>query len=393
MMVHYLYDNDMIPKLAAYFDLKFNKNLPVEDAIQQAFGMSAANFDKTIRSYVASNQFKYYRMNTPADIETTGYTTRPLTATDASALIADIHGHSPDYHEKAVSEFEEILKTDPGNAAACRGLGYAYLQKRDFQKAGEYFQVAAKGDSKDARVHYYSGLLMNMRGSSVSPADLAFMTDELKTAVALDPDFADAYMQLAYAQSRTGDVPGAVVSAKKAISLNPRNQGYYFNLANLFMQQRKMDDALGIFHALAKSSDPAVAQRASAAASQVENIQTMMTRTDNAPPTETSDGAPVTVHLQARPVATVPGLPDAQPQTALKFLKGAIVIVDCNSAPAATLTVVSAGKNWTMQVSDSHHVLVMGADAFSCSWSKQKVALNYRETGESAGSVVTIEIQ
>lgn len=136
MMVHYLFDNDLFPKLAVYFDLKFNKNLPVEDAIQQAFGMSAANFDKTIRSYVASNQFRYYRMPTPADIETTGYTTRPLTATDASALIADIHGHSPDYHEKAVSEFEEILKTDPGNAAACRGLGYAYLQKRDFEKAG-----------------------------------------------------------------------------------------------------------------------------------------------------------------------------------------------------------------------------------------------------------------
>lgn len=239
---------------------------------------------------------------------------------------------------------------------------------------------------------------MNMRGTSVSPADLAFMTDELKTAVALDPDFADAYMQLAYAQSRTGDVPSAVVSAKKAISLNPRNQGYYFNLANLFMQQRKMDDALGIFHALAKSSDPSVAQRASAAALQIENIQTMMTRTDDGPRTETSDGEPVTARLQARPVATVPSatvpsVPNAQPQAALKFLKGTIVSVDCNSAPAATLTVASAGKNWTMQVRDSHHVLVMGANGFSCSWSKQKVALNYRETGESAGSVVTIEIQ
>src|SRR5206468_13098546 len=89
MLVHYLYDNNLIPKLATYFDLKFGKNMPVEEAIQQAFRMSAANFDKAIRSYVASNQFKYYRMNTPSDIETTGYTTLPVTLTDASALIAD----------------------------------------------------------------------------------------------------------------------------------------------------------------------------------------------------------------------------------------------------------------------------------------------------------------
>jgi len=46
-----------------------------------------------------------------------------------------------------------------------------------------------------------------------------------------------------------------------------------------------------------------------------------------------------------------------------------------------------------MQVRDSKHVLVLGADEFSCSWKKQKVALNYRATGDTAGSVVSIEVQ
>ena len=39
------------------------------------------------------------------------------------------------------------------------------------------------------------------------------------------------------------------------------------------------------------------------------------------------------------------------------------------------------------------HVALIGADTFSCSWSKQKVALNYRETGAGAGRVVSIEVQ
>jgi hypothetical protein len=46
-----------------------------------------------------------------------------------------------------------------------------------------------------------------------------------------------------------------------------------------------------------------------------------------------------------------------------------------------------------MQVPDSKHVALIGADTFSCSWSKQKVALNYRETGAGAGRVVSIEVQ
>jgi hypothetical protein len=44
-------------------------------------------------------------------------------------------------------------------------------------------------------------------------------------------------------------------------------------------------------------------------------------------------------------------------------------------------------------VSDSQHVLLIGAEAFSCSWSKQRVALNYRETGVGMGRIVSIEVQ
>jgi hypothetical protein len=44
-------------------------------------------------------------------------------------------------------------------------------------------------------------------------------------------------------------------------------------------------------------------------------------------------------------------------------------------------------------VADIKHVLVIGADAFSCAWVNQKVAVNYRETDQDAGEVVSIEVQ
>jgi hypothetical protein len=46
-----------------------------------------------------------------------------------------------------------------------------------------------------------------------------------------------------------------------------------------------------------------------------------------------------------------------------------------------------------MHVADRNHVILIGADAFSCDWNKQKVALNYRETSEGEGNVVSLEIQ
>ena len=57
------------------------------------------------------------------------------------------------------------------------------------------------------------------------------------------------------------------------------------------------------------------------------------------------------------------------------------------------LTVISGAKTWKLRVRDSAHALVIGADTFSCNWKNQKVAVNYRETGDTAGDVISIEVQ
>ena len=128
--------------------LKLIKNVPVEDAIQQSLGMSAADFDKVLRNYVSSGHFKYFPIPTPANIVSSEYVTRPLDPADSGAVLADIHLHSPDYHEKAIAEFQEILKTNPNNAAACRGLGYAYLQKQDFSPGRKVLKAGGAGRSQ-----------------------------------------------------------------------------------------------------------------------------------------------------------------------------------------------------------------------------------------------------
>ena len=113
----------MIPKLAAYFDAKINQKKTVEEATEQAFGMTTDQLDKALRNYLSSGRFKYYPMATPSGIVAAQFTETPVSVEDAQALLADIDAHSPDHHDRALEEFEAVLRVDPDNAAALRGAG------------------------------------------------------------------------------------------------------------------------------------------------------------------------------------------------------------------------------------------------------------------------------
>ena len=148
---------------------------------------------------------------------------------------------------------------------------------------------------------------------------------------------------------------------------------------------------------LQKSGNQEVAQRASESLRQAQEFQAAM---QTAPVLESAAGqgsageAPITGSVRIEKTSATDNDVQVIPQqTPVKFLKGTVQSVDCASPPAATLTIVSGTMTWKMQVSDSKHVLVIGADGFSCSWNRQKVALNYRETGDVAGSVISIEVQ
>jgi len=398
LLMHYIYDNQLMRKVATFFELSVNKHLRIEDALQQAFGMSARQFDDALFAYARSGHYRYYRVAAPAAINPKDFVATPLSTANGNAVLADIHLHSRDYREQAVTEFQDILKSDPNNAAACRGLGYAYLQKQDFNKAADYFKRASELDSRDPRVHYYTALLMNRESGARPGANLPVMIKELETSISLDAGFADSYALLAFAQSASGDSAKAVATMQKALAISPRNEYYLFNLANLHLTNRQPDQAIALLQSLQSSSNPEVAAHATAALTQAQQFREMVNdgtavyrpggavqaEEDSETGDHARDSAPTPVDAAAK-VPASPGV--------TKFVRGTITDVDCSTPPLAILTVVSGAKTWKMKVADKSHVVLIGADEFSCAWNKQKVALNYRETSEREGSVTSLEIQ
>jgi tetratricopeptide (TPR) repeat protein len=394
MLMHYIYDNRLMPKVAVYFDLTENQHLPVEDAIQKAFGMSAAQFDKVLFSYAYNGRYWYYPIRNPTSISPTTYTVTSLKVADANAVVADIHLHSRDYQEQALKEFQDVLKADPNNAPACRGLGYAYLQKQDFSQAGEYFKRASELDPTDPRVHYYNALLMVRQIGFGSTADMLVMTKELETSISLDPDFADSYALLAFAQSSAGDSPKALVTMQKALAISPRNETYLCNLANLYLANRQPDQAIALLQTMQSVDNPAIAAQVAGILAQArqfkEAVQTREAVQTGAPREQIVTSSPhqepesgVGDTVSTTPVNSVPA----------KFLKGTVTSVDCTAPPLAVLTIASGTKTWKMKVADRGHVILIGADEFSCLWNKQKVAVNYRETSAGETTAISLEIQ
>jgi Flp pilus assembly protein TadD len=402
LVVHYLYDTNQLSKAGLLFDLE-SQNMPIEAAIAKAFGMEATQFDKTLRDYLTRNSFKYYTLPIAPGLQSASYTAGPLSDSEARAILADVHAHSPDYRERAMQEFEAVLKDDPENTTAIRGLGFAYLNNREFDKARDYFRRAAARNAQDPRVHYYWALLMNEeQAASGRFTDTAEMKKSLRAALALDSNFADAYSLLAYAQMADGETDDALKSMLKALELSPRNESYRFNLAEMYATAQKFDEAEKLLSELRSASDPMLAARAGQELIRVQNFKLnaqagvqLSVREENqvrvmegsgqakAPPDQIEV-------LDRRPESSTPPPAAASP---VKFLKGRLVRVDCAPAPGAVLEVQAGGRTYKFRTSNVAHAIVIGADKFSCAWTNQRVAVNYRETAEAEGNLVSIEIQ
>src|SRR6202453_1096890 len=54
MVVHYLLHEKKLPETGTYFDLVENHHVPVEEAVQKAYGMTPAQFDQAVKAYFHS---------------------------------------------------------------------------------------------------------------------------------------------------------------------------------------------------------------------------------------------------------------------------------------------------------------------------------------------------
>ena len=341
---------------------------------------------------------------------------------DARAVTAEVEIRIPERREAGLKELEALVsgsrilrprKIEPkddkknpllvtavGNEIAHRVLAWDHIQRKEFDAAAEELADAAALNQNDMWIRYYLSVLKYRIAQSkhVDIIGSPTMVQDLRAVLEWYPEFADAYDLLATVHMKGGAQVAAMQAERAAIQLSPRNQQYVYNMAEIYIADKKWEAAVTLLERLKASGNPQIAAAArdrlgtipneqkygisAAAAAAASKLSTQPSPFDvleqDAAKRAAADKAPSTGTADKRPA---------------KFLQGRLVGVDCSQSPAAVLTVTSGGVVLKLRTADYKSLPLIGADAFSCAWNDRAVSVNYKAGGMADGDLVSVEVR
>jgi tetratricopeptide (TPR) repeat protein len=399
--VHYLLAHDQMDGVSQYFDLVKNQQKPAAEAVQQAFGMSPEKLQESIRAYAVDAADKAKHLPPPEPVRGDEFNVVQLNPLDAQALLADLQIHMEAHREEAATTFQSIIREDPENAAAYRGLGYALYLQKDYEKAAGYLERAISLTPGDPQLLWYLSLTFQARYNKDHPSYPALIEGEMQRAVKVDPDFAEGYRLLAWSRIQQTKAASALEAAKSAVALRPSDESVLQELGDLYEAARQWDNAEYVFHHLRNSDDPAIAKYAT------DELVVMAKRKrgEYVAPKESEQEAtsqvPATVARTQSSEEELPAElpPDTRPS---KFVKGILSAVNCDSKGAVLTLLVPAktkARVMRIKVADRAQAVLVGADTFSCEWKGVKAAVNYKAgaapgtKSDADGDLVSLEVE
>ena len=437
MVMHYLLHEKKLAETGAYFDLVLNQNVPVEDAIQKAYGMTSAQFEKAVKDYFHSqtelavgvdtarqrnpdpnspNPPQVYQFPAPVGPDSMAIISKPFSEPDARALYAGVQLRIPERREAGLKQLQALataptaapppktsddttLSSATGNALAHRFLAWDHIEHSEFDAAATELGDAAALNQRDMWIRYYLSVL-KYRMAEAKHTDmqgLANMMQDLRAVLEWYSEFADAYDLMAVARMEGGGPVAAMEAERAAIQLSPRDERYLFHLAQIYIAGKKWEAANALLERLKTSSNAQIAAQAK------EKLGQVVTERKYGVPV--ASGTSIKLAPQKSPfdvleqdaakraaeqAAQTSGPNDKR---APKFLRGHLVAVDCSQPPAAILTVTSEGAVLKLRASDYKSLLLIGADDFSCDWKDRKVTVNYKPGGVADGDLVSLEVR
>ncbi len=141
--------------------------------------------------------------------------------------------------ERSEKELQHTLKINKNSKDAYRQLGRLYMQKEDWQRAVQYFNEDLKrpGTPLPHRVYNWLALSHYNQGNFDDAEKVWLKALDLKDNAAIRLNLA-----LAYKDREKFDE--ALTSLKTAVALNPKFPQAHFELSQLLMRNKQMDEAV-----------------------------------------------------------------------------------------------------------------------------------------------------
>jgi tetratricopeptide (TPR) repeat protein len=430
IVMHYLLSQNKLSETGTYFDMVQNQKLPAGQAIQQAYGMTAIQFEQAVKDYfhslasafpaqdkppqlgVASAAKLVSQSPSPVRPDMIGTSTQQVSDVEAQALLAEMALRVPEHHEQGLRELDSIVSQPKmENSIAHRALAWSHLEKKEYTQAVEELSRAMELDANDVWVRYYLALSKYRAAQSSGQLfhGLSNMMQDLQKVLDWNPDFAEAYSMLAMARVEGGGINSAMASMRAATLLSPRSEEYQLNMGLIYMQGKNWDAATALLERLKTSADPQIAQAAKKSLQDLPFLKKygfMPQQPPSPQPTTAPPPTPTPPRPASQPVATstpavtsdedeqVPQQQGPVPdKRQILFIKGKLVGVDCAAAPTAVLTITAGKRTLKLRTENYKTLLLIGVDQFSCAWTNLPVAVNYKVGGKVDGDLVSLEVQ
>ena len=423
MTMHYLINKDKLAETGKYMQLVMSQKVPVEQAIQQAYGMSAAQLDQEIKDYFHSLKPLFatlegyrqpnpppapdpvYESPLPFTVDEVGTSSRDVSLSAATALVNEMELRIPERREQAIQELQKLVADEKTETAiAHRALCWAYMQKGDFNHAYSEARAAIEINANDPWGRYYLALTTYHSGEKAARIQgLANMMESLQVVLDEYPEFAEAYNMLGWARLTGGGANSAIEAMKMAVQLSPRDEEYQLRLSRAYLAAKHYDEATAILNRLAQSPNPVVEQAAKKDLNDLPFLKKY-----GVPPQESADVTEKKTLSEDRKAVAQNGENGPEKDEAsgqlkqpsapqidrrpVHFLKGKLLSVEC-SGKGALITFSGGGRTLKLRAADRTSALVIGAPKLSCDWKDIRVNVNYRASGRLQGDLVSIEIQ
>lgn len=267
LLVHYLFDHGLIGHSRDLFSMT-GEGLPLEDALPRAFGVTQRQLEDALLSYAQGQQFRFFSLPwSPTRADSTEV--KVLSEVTAAALTLEARQHcmqesSAGDVASLMAEYHGLLARDPGNPEVLRGMGILSMATGSYRESLDYLQEAVEKDGANPLNHHALSRLLNlmeMRDMEFAQGK-AMAEHEAQAALALDPQYADAFFLLSSAEERQGKLEDAIDLVRRASALSPRVEAYKLALADIEIKRHEYPRAMALLQQLAKSRDSDIAQKA-----------------------------------------------------------------------------------------------------------------------------------
>ena len=164
-------------------------------------------------------------------------------------------------YSEAAAALLEALKLDPAAKVAYYLLGKAYESAGDGQAAiREAFRTYLEKEPRDPWAYCHYGTILYLQAQKEPTQDFDAAKSCLSKALALNPDLAEAHLQMGIIEQAEGRLQESVQSLEKATRINPDLPASHYRLAQVYQRLGNKESSKAEFDLFEKLKADTAAQ-------------------------------------------------------------------------------------------------------------------------------------